>query len=132
MTRAHLRLLLLLISLLLPYAVRLPGGWDWTAQYLTLPPGAAMFLLGMNALVWAPLLALTWLYRDLRWLWLPALVGLGFLAWGHASLDLASDAQIGLAVAVLPVIALIPMLIAAVIAWWLDRQRTRKLRPNAG
>ncbi len=130
MTTQQAQRLVVLVGLLLPYAVRLPRGLDWMLQYV--PPDSpltgTLLLTGFNALAWGSMLLLGRLYRHaLSWCF-PALPGFAYLAYQHARLDLASDPNAALALAVLPVFALVPIVLGGVVGyafdrWWHRRQR---------
>lgn len=59
---------------------------------------------------------MSFLYKRPSSVWVPALLGFGFLAFAHYSLDLASDAQAAIALAFIPIYALIPIAIGAVVS----------------
>ncbi len=119
------RLLVLVVGCLLPWAVRLPWGWTWVEQYIEPGPGGWLLIAAANAIAWGAILLLSLLYRHGVSVLVAALPGFALLAWGHASLDLASDAQAALVLLVLPVLALVPIALGGVAGWVLDRRLRR-------
>jgi hypothetical protein len=87
-----------------PHAARIPGGWDWFAQYGSdLGLMGFLFLHGFNALAWFTILACCWMLDYSRWSWILGIVGFGFLAWAHGTLDLCADAQSAVALVFIPI-----------------------------
>ncbi|WP_163784042.1 hypothetical protein [Myxococcus vastator] len=122
MTMRTARILIVVIGLLLPYAARLPRGLDWVQQYAGGGLGASLFLGVFNALAWGALLAVSFFYQRPVSLLAPALAGFGFLAWAHGSLSLAADAQSAIALVFIPLYALVPILVGAVVGALIDRR----------
>lgn len=119
------RWLLVVAGVVLPYVSRLPGGTEWLAQYAqggvlqTLLAG--VYIEGCNALAWGSLLALSFAFQRWQWFLIPCAAGFGWLAWAHGTLDLTADAQAAIALAFIPIYALLPIAVAALPAWLLDR-----------
>ena len=121
MTMRNARLIVMLAGILLPYAARLPHGIGWLQQYTDMSIGAWLFLGAFNAVAWGAIVAVSLLYKRPSSVWAPALLGFGFLAFAHYSLDLASDAQAAIALVFIPIYALVPIAIGAVIGYFMDR-----------
>ncbi len=122
MTMAQARWLVVLLGIALPYLARLPAGLEWLRQYTAPGLPAALLLGGFNAIAWGAILGISFLYRRPVSLLAPCLLGFGFLAWGHATLDLASDAQAGLGLVFLPICALLPIAVGGVLGYVIDRK----------
>lgn len=75
-----------------------------------------------NAVAWGGLLALSFCIRRPAMLLIPCVLGFGYLAWAHASLDLAADAQSGIALVLIPIYALLPIGIGGLVGYVLDRR----------
>jgi hypothetical protein len=118
-------MLIVLVGVLLPYAARIPRGTAWIEQYTSTGLSGLLMLGACNAIAWGSLVALTFLIRRPRLMLIPCLLGFGFLAWSHATLDLAADAQAGLGLALIPVYALVPIGFGGVIGLVLDRHLDR-------
>jgi hypothetical protein len=114
------RIIVVLVGLLLPYAARLPRGGEWLHQYTDISLAGWLFFGAFNAIAWGAILAVSLLYRRPVSLLAPSLSGFGFLAWAHYSLDLAADAQAAIALLFIPILALAPILVGAVIGYFLD------------
>ena len=123
MTMGKARLIVILAGILLPYAARLPRGVDWLQQYTDSDIGGWLFLGGFNAIAWGAIVAVSFLYKRPSSVWAPALLGFGFLAFAHYSLDLASDAQAAVALAFIPIYALIPIAIGAIVGYFVGRTK---------
>lgn len=119
------RLLVAIAGILLPYLARLPRGLDFLRQYTDAGLEANLSLGAFNAVAWGALIAVSFLFRRPATLLIPCLPGFGFLAWGHFNLDLAADAQAGVALVFLPLYALAPIAVGAVLGYAWDR-RSRK------
>ena len=116
------RIIVIALGLMLPYAARLPRGIEWLQQYTSTGLLGWLFFGAFNAIAWGAILAVSFLYRRPASLLPPCLLGFGFLTWAHYSLDLASDAQAAVALIFIPILALAPILIGAVIGYFLDRR----------
>jgi hypothetical protein len=116
------RIIVVVVGIILPYAVRLPRGITWFEQYID--GGFIGFLLigAFNAVAWGAIVGITFLYRWPKSVIAPSLFGFGFLAWAHYSLDLAADAQAAIALAFIPIYALLPIAIGGLIGYVLDRR----------
>lgn len=130
MRKALLRVLIVVFALVLPYLSRLPGGREWLGQLTQAGWGGFLFLAACSAVVWGGLLLCSWLYRRMSSLWIPALLGYGFLAWVYGSIDLRADAQAALGLLIAPLYSLAPMLLGGLIGWWFDRRA--RIRAEAG
>lgn len=122
-----LRVAVIVFGILLPYLARVPGGLTWLNEYMS--GGIAAFLLigVFNAIAWGSIVGLSFLYQRPTSLLFPAALGFGFLAWAHFSLDLKSDAQAAIALGFIPIYALLPIFIGALIGYFVDRRPWRKL-----
>jgi len=123
MTMRKARWFVALAGVLLPYVVRLPGGLDWLQQYTDVGPGGWLFLGAFNAIAWGAIVLASLFYRRPSSLLLPSVLGFGFLAYAHYSLDLSADAQAGVALVFIPIYALAPIAVGAVIGYVIDRAR---------
>lgn len=97
-----------LIGVMLPFVVRIPGvathGEQWLTSYLGC--AAPLLLSAFNAICWGSILLGSYLYRHAWAILFPALSGFGYLAWQHARLDLSADAQASLALIFIPIYSL--------------------------
>ena len=130
MTMTRARWLVVLVGIALPYLARLPGGVDWLRQYTDAGLDGALLLGGFNAIAWGAVLGISFAYRHAASVLAPAVAGFGALAWAHATLDLASDAQAPIALVFLPVYALLPIAIGGVVGYAIDRRL--RARRNEG
>jgi hypothetical protein len=121
MAMRRARIMIVLVGILVPYVARLPGGTEWLQQYTNSGFGGLLLLSAFNAIAWGALLAVSRWYQNPVSLLPSVLCGYGFLAWAHYSLDLASDAQAAIALVFIPVYALGPIAIGAVIGYVADR-----------
>lgn len=121
MTMRKARVIVMLVGILLPYAARVPHGIGWLTQYTDNGIGAALFLSAFNAIAWGAIILVSLLYKRASSVWAPALLGFGFLAFAHYSLDLAADAQAALGLVFIPIYALVPIAIGAIIGYFMDR-----------
>ncbi|HEY4663397.1 MAG TPA: hypothetical protein VIG85_00310 [Comamonas sp.] len=114
------RLAIVGLGVFLPYlAGDAAGYWHYGLT-------ANLFLFALGAVLWLPLLALTWLYRFPHAMWPSCILGLGFALWSHVSVDRVSDVQNGLAVVWIPLMALVPAAVGALMGWGLDIRARRK------
>ncbi len=116
------RFLIVIVGILLPYAARLPRGTEWIGQYTGTGLNGFLMLEAFNVIAWGGLLALTFLIRRPTAILAPCLLGFGFLAWSHATLDLAADAQAGIGLILIPIYALAPIAIGGFIGLVLDHR----------
>ncbi len=126
MKNAHVRLIIVLFALVLPYLARLPGGRAWLGQITYGGWGAFAFLAACSAVVWGGLLLWSLAYRRLASLWVPALLGFGYLAWAYGTINLRSDAQAGLGLLMVPVHSLMPLIAGGLLGLWFDRREPRR------
>lgn len=126
MTLSAARWLIVVVGVLLPYLVRLPGGWDWVDQSQPLDWESGLLIGGWNAIVWVALLLISLAYRYPVSLLPPVLAGFGFVGYWHAVTDLREDAQSAIALILIPLYALAPIAVGAVLGgevdWWLRRR----------
>lgn len=124
------RLLIVIVGILLPYAARVPGialkGAEWFTSYLPDTLAAFMFFSAWNAVSWGSILAVTFAYRNPRSAWFPAVLGFASLIYGHATLDLSSDAQAAIGLIFIPIYSLPLVLIGWLIGFIFDRTVFRK------
>lgn len=132
MTMAQARWAVVAVGLVLPYLARLPGGLDWLAQYTAGGLGGALLLSGFNAIAWGAIVAISVAYRHAASVLAPALAGFVPLAWAHASLDLASDAQAAIALVFIPVYALLPIAVGGVVGGVIDRRLRARSHDGVG
>ncbi|MGY4530926.1 hypothetical protein ACVW0Y_000029 [Pseudomonas sp. TE3786] len=119
------RIAVVLVAMLVPYLARLPGGMEWLAQYTNADIRGWLLLQAFNAIAWGSILAISLAYRRPAALLAPALLGFGYLAWAHYSLDLAGDAQAAVGIVFIPIYALLPIVIGGIAGYGVDR-RLRK------
>lgn len=124
------RLVIATMGILLPYLVRIPRGVAWVEQYTNGGIAGFVFLEGFNAIAWGSLIALSFATRRPAMLVIPSVLGLGFLAWMHATLDLAADAQASIALVFIPIYALLPIAIGAITGYVLDRRMLLREHPR--
>jgi hypothetical protein len=105
----------------LPYVARVPGtlihGLSWLTSYTSTGIGGFWLIESANALSWGPLVLLSYLVRRPVVLALPAVLGLGFVGYAHATIDLAADAQNAVALIFVPVYAVPIALVAFVVSF---------------
>jgi hypothetical protein len=117
-----LRIAIVVFGIMLPYLARLLRGLDWFRQYTDLGLPAFLFIQGFNALAVGSIVGLSFWYRRTSSLLLPAVFGFGWLAWAHGTLDLKSDAQAAIGLAIIPIYALVPIAVLAAIGFVVDRR----------
>ncbi|OAM53034.1 hypothetical protein A7981_06325 [Methylovorus sp. MM2] len=115
------RIFIVLLGISLPYIARLPKGMVWLAQYTDGGLDSFLFIEAFNAIAWGILLGVSFFYRHSISLAIPTILGFGFLAWVHYTLDLAADAQSALAFIFIPIYACIPILIGGIFGYGLDK-----------
>ena len=125
MTLRNARFIVVLVGILLPYAARLPRGIEWLRQYTDTSPGGWLFFAAFNAIAWGAILAISFMYRRPVSLVAPCILGFGFLAWAHATLDLRADAQSAIALVFIPIYALVPIALGGVMGYVVDRRMRR-------
>lgn len=94
-------------------------------QYTSAGVGGWLLLNGFNAIAWGSILAISYLYRRPVSLVAPSVLGFGYLAWAHYSLDLSADAQSSLGIIFIPIYALLPILVGGGIGYVLDMRVRR-------
>lgn len=117
-----LRVFVVVFGIFLPYLARIPRGLSWLSDYTN--GGLAGFLLmgAFNAIAWGSIVGLSSWYQRPSSILFPAVFGFGYLAWAHFSLDMRSDAQAAIALVFIPIYALLPILIGALIGYFVDRR----------
>lgn len=116
------RFAVVLIGILLPYLARLLAGVERLSQYLNADIRGWVFLQAFNAIAWGSIVAISFLYRRPLSLLAPSLLGFGYIAWAHYSLDLAADAQSALGIIFIPIYALVPIIGGGALGYVLDRR----------
>lgn len=116
------RLIIIILGILLPYLARLPGGIDWLQQYTDISIWGWLFFGAFNAIAWGTILAISFKYKQAFSLIAPCLLGFGFLAWAHYTVDLAADAQAAIALIFIPIYALLPIAIGGGIGYFVDQK----------
>lgn len=100
------RLAVALTGVALPYLARIPGmfvhGPDWLTSYFGSGPDAILFFSAINAINWGAVVVGTLAYRTVPAIVVAALTGFAWPVYGHATLDLASDAQAAIGLLVIP------------------------------
>lgn len=129
MTMHKARWFVFLVGVLLPYIVRLPRGLEWFQQYTDAGLAGWLFLGALNAIAWGAILLASLFYQRPSSLLLPSVLGFGFLAYAHYSLDLSADAQAGVALVFIPIYALVPIAAGAIIGYIVDRIARRYEAP---
>jgi len=125
MRMRNARIAIVLLGLVLPYMARLPRGIEWLQQYTDTSLGSWLFLGAFNAIAWVAILACSFMYLRPSSLIGPCLLGFGFLAWAHNTLDLSADAQAAIGLIFIPIYALLPIAIGGAIGYVLDRRLRR-------
>ena len=120
-----MRIAVAVVGILLPYLVRIPGGAAWVERSTDVGWRGFLLFGAFNAIAWGSIVGLSFLFRRPEPLLIPCVLGFGFLAWAHNEVDLNSDAQAGLALLVIPIVALAPILVGAVLGYVLDRRLRR-------
>jgi hypothetical protein len=119
------RIFIVIVGILLPYAARVPGlalkGTKWFTSYIPDTLAAFMFFSACNAVCWASILAVTLAYRNPRSAWFPAVFGFAFPLYGHATLDLSSDAQAAIGLILIPIYSLPLVLVGGLIGFLFDQ-----------
>jgi hypothetical protein len=126
MTMRSARVAVVIVGILVPYAVRLLPGGGGVGPYVQQGLSAILFLGAFNVIAWGSIVACSILYRHPAALLGPALLGFGYVGWGHYTLDLSAGAQAGVAVVFIPVYALPYIAVGAVLGylfdwWWRPR-----------
>ncbi len=113
------------VGIVLPYAARLPRGVEWLQQYTNTGLAGWLLFEAFNAIAWGTIFAISFTYRRPASLIAPCLIGFGFLAWAHSTLDLSVDAQAAIALIFIPIYALLPIAIGGAIGYIVDRRLRR-------
>ncbi len=126
MTMRKARFIIVLVGIALPYLARLPRGSEWLRQYTDLSFGGCLFLGALNAISWGGILAVSFKYERPVSLLAPCILGFGFLAWAHGTLDLSADPQAAIAWVIIPFYAFVPIAVGGVLGYVVDRILRRK------
>ena len=125
------RWIIVILGLILPYVARVPGmfmyGDDWLMSYIMGGLGGLVFILGFNAITWGTVLLMTIGMKHARSAWFPAVLGFAVPLLGHATLDLAADAQAAIALIFIPMFGVPGALIGGVIGQWYDRRLQKRV-----
>lgn len=127
MTMRKARFIIAVVGSVLPFFSRLPQGSEWLAQYTDTGFGGWMFLSVSNAIAWGCILAVSSKYERPVSLLVPCVLGFGFLAWAHGTLDLSADPQAAIALVIIPIYALVPIVVGGKLGYVLDRKLRRKV-----
>lgn len=125
MTMNKARFMLVVVGILLPYLSRLPRGSVWLEQYTDGGLGDWLLFGAFNAIAWGAILAVSLKYERPASLVSPCLLGFGYLAWAHGTLDLTTNANAPIALVIIPVCALVPIAVGGVIGYVVDRMLRR-------
>ena len=125
MTMSKARFMLVVVGIFLPYLARLPRGSEWLEQYTDGGLGDWLFFGAFNAIAWGAILAVSVKYERPASLVAPCLLGFGYLAWAHGTLDLTTNANAPIALVIIPVYALVPIAVGGVIGYVVDRMLRR-------
>jgi hypothetical protein len=126
MTMTLARVLIVIVGILLPFAARIPGGRPWLGQYTDGGIDGVGMIQAWNAMAWGSLLVLSFVGSRPATLLVPCVLGFGYLAWAHGTLDLAADAQAGIGVVFIPIYACVLIAIGAIVGSVIDRRRRRQ------
>lgn len=116
------RIVAVLAGIMLPYAARVTRGEEWLMSYIELGWGGFAFIQFFNAFAWGSILLISLLYRRPAALWPPCLLAYGYLAWAHASLNLAADAQAAVALVFIPLYAIPLAAVGGLVGYGLNRR----------
>lgn len=125
MTMSKARFMLMVVGIFLPYLARLPRGSEWLQQYTDAGLGGWLLIGALNAIAWGTILAISFKYERPVSLVSPCLLGFGYLAWAHGTLDLSTNANAPIALVIIPVYALVPIAIGGGIGYVVDRMLRR-------
>jgi len=114
----------ILVSQRFPGLVHTPA--QWLKQYTDTGLAGHLFLSALNLIPIAALVLLSFDYKSPWSLLIPSVLGLGFLAHEHGTLDLASSSTASLGLLFIPIWALLPILIGAVIGYAVDKWLIRR------
>jgi hypothetical protein len=109
-----------IVGLALPYLARLPGcvvkGGGWLYQYLEPGLGGALLIEAFNLVAIGAAAGSVALFHK-RGLWLlPTILGYGFLAFAHGTIDLASSSTAAIALVFIPFVSLPFFAVGALLA----------------
>ncbi|GHE22230.1 hypothetical protein [Halomonas urumqiensis] len=98
----------------------------WLRQYTDTGFGGWLFFCALNAIAWGCILALSFKYEWPVSLLAPCILGFGFLAWAHGTLDLSANPNAAIALVIIPVYALVPIAVGGIFGYIVDRMLRRK------
>lgn len=130
MTMRKARLIIVVVGIVLPYLARVPRGSEWLGQYVDTGFGGWLFFSALNAIAWGFILALSFKYERPVSLLAPCILGFGFLAWAHGTLDLSANPNAAIALVIIPVYALVLIAVGGIFGYIVDRMLRRKKLPN--
>ena len=118
---------------LLPYACRIWRGWDWVAQYLSAAP---LFFAVFASLPAIPLIVLLLFRKVIPVTFVVSIiVTTTLLVYWHHAYDLASDAQAGIGLLVMPICAAVIAGVVGVLGGGLEcfiRRQGKMIRTHDG
>lgn len=125
------RIAIVLIGVAMPYLARVPGIYycrpDWLTQYLDTGILGAAVICVSNAFNWGLVLAVTCYFRSARAIAIVAAIGFALPLFGHATLDLRSDALSAIAIPMFPILALPLVGIGWLVGHLVDRKFKRSI-----
>ncbi|WP_404296403.1 hypothetical protein [Halomonas sp.] len=130
MTMRKARLIIVVVGIVLPYLARVPRGSEWLGQYTDTGFVGWLFFGALNAIAWGCILALSFKYERPVSLLAPCILGFGFLAWAHGTLDLSANPNAAIALVIIPVYALVPVAVGGIFGYIVDRMLRQKKLPN--
>ena len=132
LTRA--RWIIVIVGILLPYLARIPGmfvyGPEWLWSYLDVGLDGLLFIGAFNAINWGTVLLMTLNLKHARAAWYPAVLGFALPVFLHASLDLSSDAQAGIALIFIPIFGIPGAIIGGALGHKYDRRLLMQSQGN--
>ncbi len=106
-------------------------GVDFASWYFTLDASGWLIVLGLSSICWGTVLLSSIWIRDPRWLAIPAVAGIGYLAVDHFQYDPGSDAQAGLIFVTAPIVGAAFAVAGGVLAVVFEKATTRSGRHAA-
>jgi hypothetical protein len=130
MTMRKARLIIVVVGVVLPYFSRVPRGSEWLGQYTDIGFGGWLFFGALNAIAWGCIIKLSFKYERPASLLAPCILGFGFLAWAHGTLDLSANPNAAISLVIIPVYALVPIAVGGIFGYIVDRMLRRKKLPD--
>lgn len=125
------RWIIVVLGVILPYVARMPGmfihGDEWLTSYTHVGIGGLLFFAALNAITWGTILLATTGMKHARSAWFPAVLGFAVPVLGHATLDLAADAQAAIALIFIPMFGVPGALIGGLLGRWYDRRVQKRV-----